>query len=42
MALRVRLPVPDRLSLGYSIERLGDGMFFDFNSHDLHGEPRRR
>ena len=31
MPLRIRYQYPSGAALGYSIERLGDGTFFDFN-----------
>src|SRR6516162_4467321 len=39
MPLRIRFQYPTGSSLGYSIERLVDGTFFDFNSSAFTATP---
>ena len=41
MALRIRFQCQTGLSLGYSIERLADGLFFDFNNSTFVVNPTR-
>ncbi len=39
MALRIRFQYPTGAQLGYSIERLGDGMFYDFSTSTFVATP---
>lgn len=39
MPLRIRYQYPTGSSLGYSVERLGDGAFFDFNDSTFKSSP---
>ena len=39
MALRIRFQYPTGVQLGYSIERLGDGMFYDFSTSTFVATP---
>jgi len=39
MALRIRYQYPTGSLLGYSVERLGDGTFFDFNDSTFKASP---
>jgi hypothetical protein len=39
MSLHIRYQYPSGASLGYSVERLGDGMFFDFNDSTFKASP---
>ena len=39
MSLRIRFQYATGSSLGYSIERLGDGSFFDFNDFTFKPSP---